>query len=141
MKSWSRSGIQNLGRLSKQCGSTPLFLQMNCIYADRQAAYRCSKSPKKVTAAVFSACSSLIAFADKFGDVLTAGLQSEHDLQAEPIAAPLLGHLCSIVTSLAFSPDGKHIVSTDQDCKVRVSTMPKEPQKVVLLNACSPPTT
>lgn len=87
------------------------------------------KSPKKVTAAVFSACSSLIAFADKFGDVLTAGLQSEHDLQAEPIAAPLLGHLCSIVTSLAFSPDGKHIVSTDQDCKVRVSTMPKEPQK------------
>lgn len=71
----------------------------------------------------------MVAFADKFGDVLTAKLWSGHE-QAEPVAALLLGHLCSIVTSLAFSPDGKQLVSTDQDCKVRVSTMPKEPHKV-----------
>ena len=84
-----------------------------------------------MTAALFSHNSSLIAFADKFGDVLTARVLPE-DQQADPAAAPLLGHLCSIVTSLAFSPDGKHLVSTDQDCKVRVSTMPKDPEKVVL---------
>ena len=89
----------------------------------------CSKSPKKVTAAVFGNDSSLVAFADKFGDIHTAKIQSEMG-QADPSAFPLLGHLCSIVTSLAFSLDGKHLVSTDQDCKVRVSTMPSEPQKV-----------
>ena len=81
---------------------------------------------------MFSHDSSFVAFADKFGDVLTAPVQRT-DQQAESVAAPLLGHLCSIITSLAFSPDGKQLVSTDQDCKVRVSTMPKEPQKVPLL--------
>ena len=88
---------------------------------------------------MFSHDSSLIAFADKFGDIMTARVLPE-DQQAEPVAAPLLGHLCSIVTSLAFSPDGKHLVSTDQDCKVRVSTMPKQPQKVVLQIAYNPTT-
>ena len=91
----------------------------------------CSKSPKKVTAAVFSNDSSIVAFADKFGDVLTASvLPQVHPEPEESSAALLLGHLCSIVTSLAFSPDGKQLVSTDQDCKVRVSSMPKEPHKV-----------
>ena len=88
---------------------------------------------------MFSHDSRSIAFADKFGDVLTARVLPE-DQQAEPVAAPLLGHLCSIVTSLAFSPDGKHLISTDQDCKVRVSTMPEEPQKVVLQIAYRPMT-
>ena len=87
---------------------------------------------------MFSHDSTLIAFADKFGDVFTSKLLK--DQQAEPVAAPLLGHLCSIVTSLAFSPDGKHLISTDQDCKVRVNAMPKEPQKVVVQVAYSPMT-
>ncbi|DBA81758.1 TPA: WD repeat-containing protein 4 [Trebouxia sp. C0004] len=86
-------------------------------------------SPKKITAAVFSNNSSLVAFADKFGDVLTAKLQPSQSAPTSGPAAPLLGHLCSIVTSLAFSPDGRQLVSTDQDCKVRVSTMPSEPHK------------
>ena len=90
----------------------------------------CRHSPKKVTAAIFNNNSSLVAFADKFGDVLTAKLQPNQSAPTSGPAAPLLGHLCSVVTSLAFSPDGKHLVSTDQDCKVRVSTMPSEPHKV-----------
>ena len=90
----------------------------------------CRHSPKKVTAAIFSNNSSLVAFSDKFGDVITAKLQSNESAPTSGPAAPLLGHLCSVVTSLAFSPDGKHLVSTDQDCKVRVSTMPSEPHKV-----------
>lgn len=88
---------------------------------------------------MFSHNSSLIAFADKFGDVLTARVLPKHQ-QADPVAAPLLGHLCSIVTSLTFSPDGKHLVSTDQDCKVRVSTMPKETEKVALQVPYNPKT-
>lgn len=101
----------------------------------------CRHSPKKVTAAVFSNNSSLVAFADKFGDILTAKLQSNQSAPTSGPAAPLLGHLCSVVTSLAFSPDGKQLVSTDQDCKVRVSTMPSEPQKVdaVLVAVCCQP--
>ncbi len=91
----------------------------------------CRQSPKKVTAAIFSNDSSLVVFADKFGDVLTAKLQPGQSQEGS--AAPLLGHLCSIVTSLAFTPDGKQLVSTDQDCKVRVSTMPAEPQQVRLI--------
>ena len=90
----------------------------------------CSHSPKKVTAAVFSKDSSLIVFADKFGDVFSSKLEPDQSDKVPLPAAPLLGHLCSIVTSLVFSPDGKHLVTTDQDCKVRVSTMPNHPEKV-----------
>ena len=90
----------------------------------------CRQSPKKVTAALFSPDSNLVVFADKFGDVLTAKLQFDQANPTSGPAAPLLGHLCSIVTSLAFSPNGLQLVSTDQDCKVRVSTMPAEPCKV-----------
>ena len=43
---------------------------------------------------------------------------------------PLLGHFCSIITSLAVSPDGRCIVSTDKDHKVRVSLLPAVPLQV-----------
>ncbi|KAA6424794.1 MAG: tRNA (guanine-N(7)-)-methyltransferase subunit WDR4-like [Trebouxia sp. A1-2] len=66
-------------------------------------------SPKKVTAAIFNNNSSLVVFADKFGDVLTAKLQPKQSAPTSGPAAPLLGHLCSIVTSLAFSLDGKQL--------------------------------
>lgn len=42
----------------------------------------------------------------------------------------LLGHFCSIVTSLCLSADGKLIVSTDRDGKVRVSNLPADPLQV-----------
>ena len=90
----------------------------------------CRQSPKKITAAIFSNDGSSAVFADKFGDVLTANLQPNISPQTQRPAVPLLGHLCSIITSLAFSPDGKHLVSTDQDCKVRISTMPNQLHKV-----------
>ncbi len=46
----------------------------------------------------------------------------------------LLGHFCSIITSLLVSPDGHYIVSTDRDHKIRVSHMPADPMQV-----CSSP--
>lgn len=81
---------------------------------------------------MFSSDSSLVVFADKFGDVHTAQVQHDQPQQTAIPAAFLLGHLCSIVTSLAFSPGGKQLVSTDQDCKVRVSSMPTDPSKVAI---------
>lgn len=42
----------------------------------------------------------------------------------------LLGHFCSIITSLHQSQDGKYIITTDRDNKVRVSNMPLAPLQV-----------
>lgn len=42
----------------------------------------------------------------------------------------LLGHLCSIITSLTATPDGHFLVSTDKESKVRVSIMPPQPLQV-----------
>eukprot|EP00884_Botryococcus_braunii_P023030 jgi/Botrbrau1/9410/Bobra.0252s0035.1 len=44
-------------------------------------------------------------------------------------AVLLLGHFCSIVTSLGVSGDGRYIVSTDRDNKVRVSILPMDPMQ------------
>ena len=94
----------------------------------------CRRCPKKITAAIFSIDSKLIICADKFGDVFTAAINPDVTASAQPEQAVpaqfLLGHLSSIVTSLTLSADAKHIVSTDQDCKVRVSIMPQQPSKV-----------
>ena len=45
-------------------------------------------------------------------------------------AVQLLGHYNATITSLTLSPDGKQLVSTDRDHKVRVSVFPAEPLKV-----------
>ena len=44
--------------------------------------------------------------------------------------ALLLGHLCSVVTSVACSPDGRFVATTDKDRKARVSHLPRDPQQV-----------
>ena len=44
----------------------------------------------------------------------------------------LLGHFCSIITSLLVSPDGQYIVSTDRDHKIRVTHMPADPMQVCI---------
>lgn len=46
----------------------------------------------------------------------------------------LLGHFCSIVTSLDVSRDGRYIASTDRDNKVRINIVPADP-----MQASSPP--
>lgn len=87
-----------------------------------------------MTAAIFSPDSKLIICADKFGDVFTVAIHSAFNASADSEQATpaqfLLGHLSSIMTSLTISQDAKYIVSTDQDCKVRISIMPTSPEKV-----------
>lgn len=82
--------------------------------------------PKKISAASFSADGSYAFFADKFGDVHVAATAAE----ATAGPKPLLGHFCSIITDLAASPDGKYVISTDRDSKIRVSLLPSHPLQV-----------
>jgi hypothetical protein len=89
--------------------------------------------------------------ADKFGDVLVAPTRpptggAPQAPSSAPTAAPklvpgaatgtvqqpavMLGHLCSIISSLATTGDGRYLVSTDKESKVRVSVLPDQPLKV-----------
>jgi hypothetical protein len=104
----------------------------------------CRVAPKKVSAAAFSSDGAHAFFADKFGDVLV--VQTKGDEPEGPPSDPspdpsgegngkggftvLLGHFCSIITSLWVSPDGHFLVSTDRDNKVRVSVLPANPMQV-----------
>lgn len=115
----------------------------------------CRKSGKKATACTFSADSRHVFFSDRFGDVLVATALPAVDTAADapPAAAAgsagdgssgadkpaaveaslLLGHLQSIVTSLArcSSSTGQQLLlSTDKDGKVRASVLPADPAKV-----------
>lgn len=110
----------------------------------------CSKAGKKATSCTFSADSQHIFFSDRFGDVLAATVLPAAAGDAAPAAAAaeaegstqlpaaveanlLLGHLQSIVTSLACcsSATGRPLlVSTDKDGKVRASLLPADPLKV-----------
>lgn len=117
----------------------------------------CSKSGKKATSCIFSADSQHVFFSDRFGDVLcattlpAADAAADADASADAAAAAasaadggpqvpaaveaslLLGHLQSIVTSLACcsSAAGRALlVSTDKDGKVRASVLPANPVKV-----------
>eukprot|EP00891_Asterochloris_glomerata_P002184 jgi/Astpho2/2184/fgenesh1_pg.00040_%23_33_t len=67
------------------------------------------------------------------------GTQGKHK-QAAQLDAPggtschakpalLLGHLCSVVTSVTCSPDGRFVATTDKDRKVRVSCLPTDSQQ------------
>lgn len=115
----------------------------------------CRKSGKKATACTFSADSKHVFFSDRFGDVLVATAlpavaaaadapaaaaadsaadgSSGADGPAAVEASLLLGHLQSIVTSLArcSSSSGQQLLlSTDKDGKVRASVLPANPAKV-----------
>lgn len=58
-----------------------------------------SSTAKKPSCGGFSRDGGYTFAGDKFGDVVVAST-------ADGIAAPLLGHYCSTISSLAVSPDG-----------------------------------
>jgi len=85
----------------------------------------CSKSAKKVSVVAFPLDSSVFLAGNKFGDVLVASTVACDNAGPET----LLGHYCSILTSVSLSCTGSLLATTDRDAKVRVSVMPKEPMK------------
>ncbi|KAL6748370.1 WD40-repeat-containing domain protein [Haematococcus lacustris] len=88
---------------------------------------------KKLSACAFTLDCKYVLFADKFGDVAVAavrqpGSQAGQEGAGKPDSSDgaelLLGHLCSVITSLAVSPDNKLLASTDKDGRVRLSLLP-----------------
>lgn len=75
------------------------------------------RSPKKISDVAFTNDGEAVLAADKFGDILVGrqGVEKHSEL---------LGHFCSIITSVSLSHDGKFIATTDRDHRVRVSILP-----------------
>ncbi|PKA61397.1 Vesicle-associated membrane protein 725 [Apostasia shenzhenica] len=88
-------------------------------------------SEKRVSAVAISHDGLFVTFADKFGVVWLEGLQEGGQNQGliGRKAVPLLGHYCSVITNLKFSPDRKFIASADRDFKIRITIFPQRPTK------------
>ncbi|KAF3322868.1 tRNA (guanine-N(7)-)-methyltransferase non-catalytic subunit wdr4 [Carex littledalei] len=89
----------------------------NCIHT--------IQSEKRVSAVSISQDSGYVTFADKFGVVWIMSLKEDRDTKAVPI----LGHYCSIITSMKFSPDGRFIATADRDHKIRITVFPRNALK------------
>ncbi|KAL5663142.1 hypothetical protein ACJX0J_023250, partial [Zea mays] len=88
-------------------------------------------SEKRVSAVVISNDDLYVSFADKFGVVWLVTLREDSAEQVSVDNKPvsILGHYCSIITSMKFSPDGRFIATADRDFKIRVTLFPKNPLK------------
>ncbi|KAL8170284.1 hypothetical protein V2J09_022088 [Rumex salicifolius] len=86
-------------------------------------------SEKRVTAVALSKDEKFVCFADKFGVVWVVDLkgldQNQTIWDRKPVS--ILGHYCSIITSLEFSLDGQFLLSADRDFKIRVTVFPRNP--------------
>jgi hypothetical protein len=80
------------------------------------------RGPKKINLVNFSADGDAVFAANKFGDILVAATQGMPEGPA-PFQV-LLGHYCSMLTSMSLSSDGRLLATTDRDNKLRVSVMP-----------------
>ncbi|TVU45059.1 hypothetical protein EJB05_04529 [Eragrostis curvula] len=92
---------------------------------------RTTTSEKRVSSVAISKDEHYVTFADKFGVVWLVPLGEDGGEQVSTIEKPMsiLGHYCSIITSMKFSPDGRFIATADRDSKIRVTLFPKNPLK------------
>ncbi|KAK3259136.1 hypothetical protein CYMTET_31856 [Cymbomonas tetramitiformis] len=109
----------------------------------KTADWKCSstwRSPKKVSSIAFSKDGKWVFFSNKFGEVHAGTCSSApppQDAEASstgassepPLGYLLFGHCCSIVTDTKVTSDGKYLISADRDEKIRVSKVPREPEK------------
>ncbi|KAK8444156.1 hypothetical protein SEVIR_9G093300v4 [Setaria viridis] len=96
--------------------------------------WRCIRtitSEKRVSAVAISNDDLYVTFADKFGVVwlVTLGEDGTEQVSVDNKPVSILGHYCSIITSMKFSPDGRFIATADRDSKIRVALFPKNPLK------------
>jgi len=87
------------------------------------------KSPKKIGVVGFSGDGRVFIAGNKFGDVLVSTTAVPTDGDKACSSETLLGHYCSILTSLSVSKSGELVATTDRDSKVRVSVMPEDPMQ------------
>ncbi|KAL6636908.1 hypothetical protein ACP70R_024480 [Stipagrostis hirtigluma subsp. patula] len=96
--------------------------------------WRCVRtitSEKRVSAVAISNDGLYVTFADKFGVVwlVTVGEHGGEQVSVDNKPVSILGHYCSIITGMKFSPDGRFIATADRDFKIRVTLFPKKPLK------------
>ena len=60
-----------------------------------------------MSAGAFTRDSKHVVVADKYGDLLVGDCSSRNHADKPQAPALLLGHLCSVVSSVAVSPDNK----------------------------------
>ncbi|URD75477.1 WD domain, G-beta repeat [Musa troglodytarum] len=101
------------------------------------SSWHCARSvsaDKRVSAVAISHNGKYVAFADKFGVIwlITLDEDDANQSKVDNKAVPILGHYCSIVTRLEFSPDDRFIASSDRDFKIRITAFPKRPLKGAL---------
>ena len=91
----------------------------------------CSVSPKKISCLAFTHDEAYVVAANKFGDVLVAPTAPQTGSTEYEQFIPLMGHFCSIITSVGMSSLLKpQLLSTsDRDGRIRVSVVPEEPMK------------
>ncbi|XP_064995628.1 uncharacterized protein LOC135580759 isoform X6 [Musa acuminata AAA Group] len=119
------------GRLFVSAGDDKLVK----IWATSSWHCLCSVSAdKRVSAVAISHNGKYVAFADKFGVIwlITLDEDDANQSKVDNKAVPILGHYCSIVTRLEFSPDDRFIASSDCDFKIRITAFPKRPLKGAL---------
>lgn len=80
--------------------------------------------PKKISAVGFTNDSAHFLFADKFGDVFSSSVAGPFAANFEELQF-LMGHFCTIVTSLRASPCGRLVATTEKDTKARITWLPK----------------
>ncbi|CAN6281412.1 unnamed protein product [Urochloa humidicola] len=98
---------------------------------DSWRSIRTITSEKRVSAVAISNDDLYVTFADKFGVVwlVTLGGDGKEQASVDNKPVSILGHYCSIITSMKFSPDGRFIATADRDFKIRVTLFPKNPLK------------
>ncbi|GJM96592.1 hypothetical protein PR202_ga13447 [Eleusine coracana subsp. coracana] len=98
---------------------------------DTWCCIRTITSEKRVSAVAISTNGLYVTFADKFGVVwlVTLGENGAEHVSVDNKPVSILGHYCSIITSMKFSPDGRFIATADRDFKIRITLFPRNPLK------------
>ncbi|KAJ3217656.1 WD repeat-containing protein 4 [Dinochytrium kinnereticum] len=79
-----------------------------------------TETPKRVNVVQFSPCGKHVVVGDKFGDVYSFSLENTAAVSPPTL---LLGHV-SLITDMIFSNDGKFLITSDRDEKVRITNYP-----------------
>jgi len=88
----------------------------------------CSKSLKRISSVIFTKDGSFILAANKFGDVLVAPTIPLGNGEFQSFRV-LMGHFCSIITSISLSQGQDLLATSDRDGRCRITKFPDNPME------------
>lgn len=86
------------------------------------------KSLKRISSVIFTKDGSYILAANKFGDVLVAPTIPSENGEFQSFTV-LMGHFCSIITSISLSQGQDMLATSDRDGRVRITKFPDDPME------------